>query len=93
MALPPIPVGHAALRVRGAVVEGIGDGGQALSARGLEQPLHVGAGEVAQLVESEGDVLDDEAVVALGARHLELVARDLLDRGGLNLGQCQRYAQ
>src|SRR5258706_15315720 len=53
-----IPVGDAALRARRTVDQGIGDGTEALAAGSFEEPPHIGAGEVAELVEAEGDILD-----------------------------------
>src|SRR5207247_2540109 len=78
-ALRAVPVGDAALRLRRAVVERVGDRREPFAAGGLEQPLHIRTGKVAELVEAQRDVFDNETVIALRARHLELVAGDLLD--------------
>src|SRR6185436_14389262 len=75
-----VPVRDATLRFGGAVVQRVRDRGESLSAGRFEQPLHIRTRKIAELVEAKGDVLDDEAVVALRAGDFELVAGDVLDR-------------
>src|SRR5438105_12866418 len=65
VALRSIPIRDAAFRFRGAVVERVGNRGEAFAARCFEEPPDVRTREVAKLVEAEGDVFDDETVVAL----------------------------
>src|ERR1700680_4106 len=93
LSLAAVPVRDAALRSCGAVVQRIRDGGQSSASRGFQQPANIGSREVAQLVESERDVLDDETVIALGARDLEFVTRDLFHGSSLNFGHRQSHPE
>src|SRR5207245_5371951 len=60
LALFSVPVRDAALRFCRAIVQGVGDRRQALPSGRFQQPPYEGARKVAQLVEAEGNVLDDE---------------------------------
>ena len=93
MRLAPVPVRDAALRERRAVQQRVRDRPQTFASGGLQQPSHIGAREVAERGEAERDVLDHEALIALGAGHLELVTGDLLHGRRLNLRQSDGDAQ
>src|ERR1700716_4052137 len=84
-----VPVGDAALRPGGAIVECIRDRGESFAARGFQEAANIRSREVAQFVEAEGNVLHHETVIALAARDLELVARDLFHGCSLNLRERQ----
>src|SRR6266566_7654298 len=72
-----VPVCETAFRLRRAVEHRVRERAEPFAARRLEEPLDVRTGEVPELVEAERDILDDQPLVALRARGLELVARDL----------------
>src|SRR5712691_6242399 len=93
LSLFPIPVGDATLRFCRAIVQGVGDGRQPFPARRFQQPPYEGTRKVAQLVEAEGDVLDDESAISLRAGRFQLVAGDVLNVGGLDLWQRERYTE
>src|SRR5205085_7263446 len=65
VALLAIPICDAALRLRRSIVERVCDRCQSFSSGGFEKPADVRPGKVAELVEAKGDVLDDEAMMAL----------------------------
>src|SRR6266508_1580752 len=90
VALVAIPIRDAALRLRSAIVERVCDRGEPLPPCGFEQPSHVRSWEVAELIEAERNVLDDEALIALAPRNVELESGDLLDACRLDLRQRQR---
>src|SRR4051812_5605274 len=83
----PVPVADAAFRFGGPVVERVGDGGQTLASGRFEQPFDVGTWKVAELVEAQRYVFDDEPAVALCPCRLQFIAGDLFDAGSLNLRQ------
>src|SRR5882762_5642643 len=58
--LRAVPIADAAFRFGSAIVERVRDGGQPFTSGRFEQPANVWAGKVAELVEAEGDVFDDE---------------------------------
>src|SRR3954452_11447611 len=89
----PIPVGDAALGSCRAVEQRISDGAEALSAGCFEEPAYVETGKVAELVEAEVHVFDDEAAVAAAARLLELETGDVLHIRGLDLQQLDGDAE
>src|SRR5688572_2058394 len=71
--LAAVPVADAALRAGGAVVERIRDRRETFAAGSLEQPANVRAWEIAELVEAQRYVLDNQALVALRLGDFEFV--------------------
>src|SRR5258706_6297113 len=88
-----VPVGDTALRAGGAIEQRVGDRAEALATRRFEEPADEGSREVAELVEAERYILDDEAAVTAAARLFELEARDLFHRRGLDLEQLHGHAE